>query len=164
MVPREFDPVRYTWYEDRRVRREALALAMRDGRLRDWALAEALSDEDERLARMALGEIQDRVPETVVPILVNRVVRGDRPSEVKALAADALGNSRSSLAREALLELASGGRSLFGRAETSPDMLEALSVLARAWPDHPDAQKVLRWARRSKDEAIRHAVGAEETP
>lgn len=160
-VPRDFDPVRYTWFEDRRVRREALALAMRDGRLRDWALAEALSDEDERLVRIALMEIRERVPETVVPILVNRVVRGDRSSEIRALGALALGNSRSPLARETLLRLASGGRSLFGRTERTPEGLQALEVLRRVWADEPEVQRVLASARRSKDPAIRAAAGAE---
>lgn len=157
-VPRDFDPVQYTWYEDRRVRREALALAMRDEGPREWALAQALSDEDERLVRMALGELQHRIPETVVPVLVNRVARGKRPPELRALAAGALANSRSPLARECLLELASAGRSLFGRPEATPDVLEALSVLARVWSDHPDVEPVLEWARRSRDDAVRAAV------
>jgi hypothetical protein len=157
-IPRGFDPVRYTWYSDRRVRREALALAMNDGRLRDWAVAEALSDADERLVRMALVEVKDRVPETVVPMIVNRVVRAERSSELRALAAVALGGSRSPLAREALIEMASEGRSRFGRSSVSREGIEAFRVLAETWSDHPGAQRLLDWARKSKDPALREAV------
>jgi len=157
-IPPGFDPVQYTWYSDRRVRREALALAMHDSRLREWAVAEALSDADERLVRMALVEVRERVPETVVPMIVKRVVRAERPSELRALAAVALGGSSSPLAREALIEMASEGRSLFGRVTASPEVIQALGVLAATWPDHPDAAGVLAWAKKSKDPALRNAV------
>ncbi len=161
-VPDSLDVARFLAHADFRVRREAFPLALRLPHLRDRALAGALGDGDERMVRMALLELQDEMSETLIPTLVNRVVKAERRSgELRALAAKALRHSRSPLALETLLGLASSGRSLLGRPRVgtrSPELLAALGTLAEVWSDDARAAEVLQAAARSKDPGIRDAA------
>ena len=163
-VPADFDPQKYLEHEDARVRREALPLAIRTPRLRNRALVAALGDADERMVRMALLEMQESVPEAVVPTLVNRVVApSERSSEIRALGAKALSGSRSPLALKALLELVGAGRSFFGKTRidrSSPEVVAAVWALARGWSDADEARPMLEAADASKDPAIRGAARA----
>jgi hypothetical protein len=124
-------------------------------------LAVALGDSDERTVRMALIELQKDLPETLVPVLVSRVLRADRDPEIRAMGARVLGASRSALAIDVLLSLATGGKSLFGKAklgDKSPEVLAAVQTLARVWGADPRAQEVLGQAARSKDPELRAAT------
>jgi hypothetical protein len=161
-LPAGFDPTRLLEHPDERVRRESLPLALRKGAGRERVIASALGDKDERTVRMALLELQHDLPETIVPVLVNRVIRSDRSSEIRALGARALGSSRSALALEVLIGLSTGGKTLLGKArlaDKSPEMLAALQTLGRAWGADPRAQEVLALATRSKDPELRAAAG-----
>jgi hypothetical protein len=162
-LPADFDPLVHTKHADHRVRREAFALAVRDGSLRERTLASALAERDERLVRMALLELQPHVPDTLVPVVVNRVLNAEHTPEIRAMGAKVLRNSRVSLARDALLGLAVAGKSMFGRvklAESSPVLVAALSALAASWSQHPGVKEVLELAARSKDPRVREAVKA----
>lgn len=161
-IPEIFDPHRYLMHPDARVRRAALPLALRDERRRERILAAALSDEDERMVRIALLELGEEVPEPVLPTLVNRVVAFElRTVEIRALGAKALRNTRSNLALSVLLEIAVPGKNIFGKAKlapSSPLLLAALATLAHAWSDDPRVAPVLEVAARSKDPSIRWAA------
>lgn len=164
-LPRGFDPLWYTDHGDYRVRREAFPLALRDGASRDRALSLALSDRDERLVRMALLELRDGVPEALVPTLVSRVLEAERTDEIRALGVRTVRYSESVLVRDALMGLAAPGRSLFGRPRLgapSASVLSALEVLDARWRWDRAALAVLDQARRSRDPAIRRAVGSQE--
>lgn len=161
-TPGDVDLMRFTRHPDARVRREAFTLAFREGGLRGRILAQALAEEDERLVRMALLELKDSIPETLVPTVVNRVLKASHPRDIRALAARTLRNADSTLARDALLRLAGGGRSLFGRvrvAERSPEVVAALEALAHGWKDDGEAGALLSAAGRSRDPEIRRAAG-----
>ena len=164
-LPEGLDVGRFLVHADARVRREAFPLALRITALRDRALAGALADDDGRLVRMALLELQKDLPETLVPTLVNRVVRAEKRSdELRAMGARALRHSRSPLALESLLGLTSQGRSLLGRArlaDKSPALLAALRTLAEVWASDARAADVLEAAARAKDPEVRTAAGAE---
>jgi len=157
----EFDPAENTWHSDQRVRRQAFVLALKDSRHRDWALAEAISGDDERLVRMALDEvISSGLPEALVPTLINRVLRGDHPPNVRGLAAYALQSSRSLLVRDALIGSAEE-KGLFGRVRlgaNSPAVVAAISVLARHWRGDADVDRLLERASRAKDQELRAAA------
>lgn len=160
-VPERFDPQPFLEHEDIRVRREALPLAFRVPDRRERALVTALSDDDERMVRMALLQMADGVPEAVLPTLVNRVALAtDRSQEIRTLAVRALAGTRATLARSALLELALSGRTLFGkpRLGSGPEAVAALRVLASAWSTDPAVLPVLEEAVRSKESGIRNAV------
>lgn len=162
-IPEGFDAAAYMRHKDARVRREAFPLALRDPRGRVRTLAAGLSDPDERLVRMALAEIQrvGALQETLVPTLLNRVVRGDRDPEIQILGIHTLVVTQSSLARDALLDAVVVGRSLFGRpklAANTGEVIMALWVLQSAWSGDPKVLPVLKVARRSRDPEIKAAV------
>lgn len=162
-IPEGFDAAAYMGHNDHRVRREAFPLALRDPRGPVRALAAALSDPDERMVRMALVEIQrvGAIQETLVPTLLNRVVRGDRDPEIQILGIRTLGVTQSSLARDALLDAVIVGKSLFGRpklAANTGEVTVALSVLQSAWSGDSKVLPVLKVARRSRDPEIKAAV------
>jgi len=160
-MPAEFSAALFMEHRDARVRREAFPLAIRETGARERALATGLADPDERLLRMALLDIQDSVPETLVPVLVSRVVKSDRPSDLRAMGVRALRHSRSPLALEALIEVSSTGKSLLGRrklAAPSAEVIAALEVLSGTWSKGSKARDILGAARRSKNPAIRNAA------
>lgn len=159
--PDGIDPMKFLRHDDHRVRREAFPLAMEVSESRTRALATALGDDDDRLVRMALLELKDEVPDVVVPTLVNRVVGGDHPPSIRAMAIRTLASAPTKLARECVVGVADGGRTLLGRrkvAERTPAVLAALEVLARVWSDDEEVQTLLDAARRSKDPRIRSAA------
>ncbi len=162
-LPESFNPQPYLDHADARVRREALPIAMRPGSsLRDRALVNALADEDERMVRMGLLQMQDAVPAATVPTLVNRVVVSEKRSEeIRVLAVRCLHNSGELLARKALVSLVVAGKTLFGKEKLAPKsmlMLEALRALAHRWAEHPEAREFLEAATKSKDPEVRGAV------
>ena len=161
--PEAFSAGPFMDHKDPRVRREAFPLAIREPALRERTLASGLADQDERLLRMALIEIQSSVPETLVPVLVNRVIRSEKPLDLRAMGVRALQSSESTLALEILLELSSSGKTLLGRrkiAPSSPEVLAALRVLDASWSHAPRAREFLKAALRSKDPEIRKAVSS----
>lgn len=162
--PDGFSASSYLHHEDHRVRREAFPLALEESGTRSRVLASGLADDDERLVRMALLELQDTIPETLVPVVVSRVVSASRPPELRALGVRTLEGSASTLALETLLDVCSGGKTLLGRrrlAPPSPEVVAAVGVLARSWSHDPRAQEVLELAGKSKDPEIRHAAERE---
>ncbi len=167
-LPEGFDPQPFLEHGDARVRREALPVALRSPTRRERTLVAALADADERMVRMALLNLRDGVPDAVVPTLVNRVVASaERSSEIRALGARTLRGTTSHLAMNVLLDVVSPGKTIFGRARlaaSSPEVLAALSTLARGWPEEPQVVAVLRMAARSKDAAFQGAVSAALAP
>ncbi len=162
--PEGFRAAPFMNHKDARVRREAFPLAVREKGARERALATGLADPDERLLRMALLEVQDSVPETLVPVLVNRVVKSERQADLRAMGARALRNAGSTLARDALIDVASTGKSLLGRrklAPSSPVVLAALRTLRAGWNQDPAAQELLKAAMKAKDPELREAVSQE---
>ena len=163
-MPEKFDPVSFLDHADQRVRRESIPLALRKGGGRERVVAAALADEDERTVRMGLLELQEDLPETLVPVLVTRVIKTARSPEIRALGARVLGNSTSTLALDVLIGLAIKGKSLLGRprlGEKTPEVLASLHSLARAWPAEPRARAALAVAARSKDPEMRRAAKTE---
>ena len=163
-MPEGFDPISFLDHADQRVRRESIPLALRKGGARERVVAAALADEDERTVRMGLLELQEDLPETLVPVLVTRVIKSAWSPEIRALGARALGNSTSTLALDVLIGLAIKGRSLLGRprlGEKTPEVLASLHSLARSWPAEPRARAALAVAARSKDPEMRRAAMTE---
>ncbi|MGW8268685.1 MAG: HEAT repeat domain-containing protein, partial [Longimicrobiales bacterium] len=165
--PEGFSAGPFLDHEDVRVRREAVALGAGEEGLRERALALGLKEPDERLLRTVLLELQESLPETLLPVLVSRVIRSDHEEDLKAMAIKALRHSRSNLVLETLLEVCSEGRSILGRvklAPPSPGVLAALQVLLLEWKEDPRAREVLEAARRSKDPRFREAITGRQDP
>lgn len=164
--PEGFDPLAYLEHPDPRVRREAFPIALQGPGTRTRALAAGLSDTDDRLVRISLIELRDRgLPDALLPTLVNRVVRGEHSDDLRALAVRLLDGVDAPLARDAVVELADGGKTLLVRqrvAAPSPPVLAALRVLLTTWSGDGKAGRILDAARRSKDPQIRDAVREED--
>ncbi|MEZ4414440.1 MAG: hypothetical protein R3E10_01675 [Gemmatimonadota bacterium] len=162
-APPGFSADPFLRHPDVRVQREALPLALADDALRPRALIVALSSGDERMLNVALVDLQKGIPETVLPVLVEHLVRPEEGAH-RVSAVRLLGTSRSPLAKRALRELVDGGRGWFGRRklrEATPEMLEALAVLARRWPEDGEVGQLVQAARRSRSAQVRSAVVAE---
>jgi len=160
-LPESFDAAGFLDHPDARVRREVFPLAVRQSVLRERTLASALGDPDERMVRMALAELGESVPETIIPTIVNRVVKGEHAADVRVQGIRALGRSRSTLALDTLVEMVSGGRSLLGRvrlADPTREVLAAVRALAQSWSEHPNAKPFLEQAAKSKEPEMKLAV------
>jgi hypothetical protein len=163
VMPPGFSPIAHLMDADLRVRREALPLAFRDPGSREHALQIALEDEDDRNTRLALLELQEGLPESVVPVLIRSVLEDDGRRPLRSLALRALGGSRSTRARDALEAACTAERGLLSRrrrlARTSPEVLAALHALGRGWRDDPGVAWVFDAATSSDDPRIRAAAG-----
>lgn len=161
-LPDSFDPAPYLDHPDVRVRREALLLALRRPSTRTRTLAAALADPDERMVRIGLVSLRHGVPEAVLPTLVHRVVKNpDRSAELRALGVRMLATVRSSLVLNTLLDVATSGKTLFGRprlAPSAPDVLVALRGLSKFWPDVEEVRELVQQAARAKDPEVRAAA------
>lgn len=154
---------KYTAHADARVRREATQLLFQDPLQRDRALAAALRDTDVDMLKIGLKAARESMPESCVPILAKRVVDPTFPPEFRTSGLQLLGRSTSILALESLLRFVAGGTSLLGKpklAPKTPEMLIALSALARSWPNERRAAALLFVARDSKDKAIAQSAVA----
>ena len=145
-------------HEHPRVRREALALMLRQ---RDWvetAIPLALEEDDEHVVRLALERIGPDTPDSALEPVVDRVLlEASRSEELRRVAARTVGWFASTDAADALIRVATAGTTLLGRprlAPTSPLVLEALWVLATVWREDGVAARVLEAARRSDDPAV----------
>ena len=148
-------------HADARVRREALPLAFRQEGHRENAVRRGLSDEDERIVRMALVEVRNDLPDSVVPDVVALTLDTSRFPDLETLGLRTLGASRSDAALGALLGVCVRERKWLGRARlsrTSPALLAALEALRDGWATDERAQRVLSLARGSKDPAVRTAA------
>lgn len=152
---------RFVGHTDPRVRREAMQLLLRNERTRDDALARCIRDVDPSVIRAGLQHAREHMNETVVPVLAKRMRDTDFPPEFRVMALDLLGRSTSTLALDALLEQASAGTTLLGKARLagrSAELLAALRGLARNWPNERRARALLDMAERSREDSIRMAA------
>jgi hypothetical protein len=148
---------------DARVRREVLQLRMEREDTRAGALTVAVADRDKGVLRTALQAARGGLPAGAVTVLARRVADADFPPEFRVMSLYLLGRTREPAARDALLAFAAGGRTLFGKpklAHKSPEMLAALSGLARSWSADAGARGLLDVAAKSKDEQILNALRA----
>jgi hypothetical protein len=160
-VPAGFPLARWTTHDDPRLRAEALRLQMSLPGQREVALKSAFSDVDPRVVRVGIMVVQHGCPPKVLPFLAVLARSEKVPEDLRLLAVQALGNTREQAALEALVALADGGRTIFGRrrlAAKSAVVLAALRGLAAAWRKHAKAEPLLGLAAASTDDDFRAAV------
>jgi len=161
--PAGFSAAAYMRHADARVRWQAVKLQLKLPAERDEALVTGLRDQDPRTLRLALSlaVALQAFPDVAVPLLVNRATDRTLPGDLRALAVRGLGYTRAPAALETLLQITSGGRTLFGReklAAKSPELLVALAALATGWRRDPRARARLLIAAASSDDEIRRAA------
>jgi hypothetical protein len=160
-VPDGFPLARWTTDRDSRLRAEALRLQMALPGQREVALKSAFSDADPRVVRVGITVVQQGCPPRVLPFLAV-LARSERvPEDLRILAVQALGNTPDPAALDALVAVADGGRTFFGRrrlAAKNAVVLAALRGLAGAWRKHAKAAPLLGLAAVSTDDEFRMAV------
>ena len=162
-TPPGFSALPWLTHKDSRVRLQALKLQLKLGAERARALAAALRDADPRVLQVGLIAAHGGCPEAVLPLVAGHATDRAVDPKVRVLAIRALGGARSHAARDTLLELTKGGRTLFGRdklAAKSPELLAALATLATGWANDPTVRRVLARAAGAKDPEVRAAAVA----
>jgi HEAT repeat protein len=160
--PEGFSPETYARADDARVRREAVKLMLQaeEAEIRDSGILIGVADDDASIVRMVLTAATAACP----PKAERQVLEllEDDDGDIRVLAIRVLGCFTTSRARQTLLNNALAKRKWWQRrrrlAAASPQMLAALSGLAKTWPDAPDVQPVLDAARNSSHEEIRAMV------
>jgi len=166
-LPTDFTALPFLTHVDLRVRRVALPLALTEAKTRVKAIVSGLREGDERMVRTALLDVRESIPPTVVPIVVDRVLRSDtHPEGLRVLGVRVLESVHRPSVREVLIDLACSGKSWFGRprlrqvdGEGGDLVLAALSALAREWSEDPEIRPILKVARKSRDVGIRRVLG-----
>lgn len=160
-LPAGFSAARWMEHSDLRVRLEAIRLALTVPGERDAALRRALEHRDVSILRLGLTAVQQNCPPRVAPLVAT--IAGD-PSvvdDLRLLAVRALGRSREKAARDALLRLVDGGRTLLGRPRLAPSTrlsVTAVRALAEGWRTDPAAAPVVALAAASADADFRRAA------
>jgi hypothetical protein len=152
---------RFMVHKDARVRREAVLWALENPATRDEVLARSLSDPDAAVLRPSLQSARGGLPAVAVPVLARRLLDADFPPEFRVLSINLLGRSGNVLALEALLHFSQNGKTLFGKprlAPKSPEMIAALSAIARSWPAERRAAALLAQASKMKDSDVAGAL------
>jgi hypothetical protein len=149
-------------HPDGRVRLEAVRLWLRMPGERAAALECALLDEDTRVVRAGLLDLQQDCPPDWVPMLAGLLADETTDGETRLLAVHALEASRQEEALQTLLQVVDGGRTLLGRPRIPPksaEVLAALTALHRSWPADARVAPVLQAAAASPDDDVRAAAG-----
>jgi HEAT repeat protein len=135
-------------------------LQAEEAEIRDSGILIGVADDDASIVRMVLTAATAACP----PKAERQVLEllEDDDGDIRVLAIRVLGCFTTSRARQTLLNNALAKRKWWQRrrrlAAASPQMLAALSGLAKTWPYAPDVQPVLDAARNSSHEEIRAMV------
>ena len=164
--PSGFNTMRYATHPDLRVRRAALPLAVTDPVTRAKALTTALRETDERMVRTGLLELRNQLPPALTPMVVNRCLKNDEMSaSLRLLALSVLESTYDPMVRDAVLSIASQGRSLFGKQRLAsiagPEgelTKAALALLVAGWSDDPQVTPLIKAARKVRDPEVQRIL------
>jgi hypothetical protein len=159
--PPGFSPAPWTQHMDARVRLEAIQLQLTMPAENAQAVEAAIQDPDPRIMRLGLAAIQRKCPGPLTPPVAGIAVDGRMVEELRILAIRALGRSGDQTARDTLLHLVDGGRTLLGRprlAAPTPICVAAVRSLSVGWRRDSVAMQVLTLARSSSHAELREAA------
>jgi hypothetical protein len=158
--PHGFSAVTYALHPEPRLRREAYKLLLEFPQHRASAITHGLKDANDGIVSLVLRAALESCPREVVRTIERYVTDSGHPSELRALGVRVLARTSGPQGLPQLLGLAGARRHIFGwRLEPkSPVVLAAVSSLARYWTGHPQADDLLRVARRHDDPDIRGAA------
>jgi hypothetical protein len=162
-IPAGFSAAQWTQHSDPRVRSEAIRLQLLLPREKQHGIRAALEDADPRVVRLGLAAIPNECPADLIDRVIDWAVDREASQDLRVLAVTTLGRFRDESALSALLHLADGGKSLFGRLRLplkTPILIAVLRALTDTWPDNPRAARVRAVAARSADSEIRQTAAA----
>ncbi|HEY7186675.1 MAG TPA: hypothetical protein VH436_09010 [Vicinamibacterales bacterium] len=160
-IPPGFSPGPWTHHKDPRVRTEAIRLQLAMSSEKLDGVRAALDDEDPRVVRLGLAAIPSDCPGDVIDRVIDWAIDTKATEDLRQFAATTLGRFRDESALNALLHLADGGRTWFGRPRLpakTPVLIAVLRALTDTWRDHALAARVRAVAARSSDPDIRQAA------
>ena len=166
-LPPGFSAMRWADHPDVLVRYEAIQLGLALPTERDAALRRAFEDGDLRILRLGLTAVQHECRPHVVTLVAGVALNAKMIEELRVLAARALGRFRDPMARDALLQLVDGGRTLLGRprlAAPTRTCVAAVRALSEGWPKDPAVAPILDLAVASSEPELRHAAAPGEVP
>jgi hypothetical protein len=155
--PAGFDAQAWATHPDPAVRREAFRILLRAPEAREATITAAVADRDERVVRLALGAAMNACPAAAARILMERANDPALSPDLRALGVRVLASHRSPEVLHWLVQRVEGKKGLLfkrGLASKSPEMLAALTGLAAAWTQDPNAAAVLQAAQKSSDPEI----------
>ncbi len=160
-LPSGFSPQDYLDNPEPLVRREAVRLLLRDPSAREHAIMIALGDPDDRVVFAGLTAAQEKCPLAGFERIKERVEAGELDSQLRTMGIRIVAQQRTSETLAWLLGFvvteAIWPRRIRLRPPT-PEMLAALSTIAAAWREDPDAAVALRLAEQSRDREVRGKV------
>ncbi|MFC1628744.1 HEAT repeat domain-containing protein [Gemmatimonadota bacterium] len=146
--------------DDRRVRLQAMKFGLARGESRGDLILAALRDPDDEIGAFGLDEVKKRCPEETAQQIIETALKGRETTSVRRTCIRAMGVLDDPEVLDALLELTWQRRVfiLYILTPKTPEMLEALSVIASKFGSDPRAKAVLKAARKSKDPQIKTVV------
>jgi hypothetical protein len=159
-VPEGFSVLRWTTHPDARVRSEAVRLQLTLPQERDAGVRMAITDSDPRIVHIGLTAIRDECPVHLVDHVIDLALTPESGEDIRLLSVKVLSRLRHESVLDALLRLADGGRSFFGRQRLPPKtpvLVAVIRLLSSTWSDDPRTRAVLKAAARSSDRELREA-------
>jgi hypothetical protein len=160
-IPAGFSPGPWTHHPDARVRTEAIRLQVSLAAEKMDGVRAALNDNDPRVVRLGLAAIPPDCPDDVIDRVIDWAIDVTAADDLRQFAVTTLGRFRDEASLSALLHLADGGRTWFGRPRLpakTPLLIAVLQALNETWRDNARAARVRAVAARSSDPDIRQAV------
>ncbi len=160
-LPEDFTFSSFFLDDDRRVRRQALETGLQKGENRGQVIISALRDPDQDIVSFGLKEVARGCPPESLTRIISISKDGKEPAGVRRAAIRALGTSDSPEVLNALLQLTWQRKFFFiyGLTPATPEMLEAIAVLADRWNSNSKAKRILKAAFKSKDPRIKAVAG-----
>jgi hypothetical protein len=160
-VPEGVSIADWTAHEVPRMRSEAIRLQLTLPAERADAIRTALWDVDPRVVRVGLAAIAQKCEPEVATQVAYLAVTRDLDEEIRLTAVTVLGRISDPSALEALLSLADGGRTLFGRqrlAAKTPVLVAVIRSLAGAWLVDKRAAAIVALAAATSDPELVEAA------
>ena len=160
-VPEGVSITEWTNHVDPRLRSEAIRLQLTLPDEREAAIRTALWDLDPRVIRVGLAAIARNCEPDLASQVAHLAVTRDLDEEIRLTAVAVLGRISQPSALEALLSLADGGRTFFGRqrlAAKTPVLLAVIRSLAGAWSRDTRAAAMLALAAATSDAELVEAA------
>jgi hypothetical protein len=166
-LPDGLTPIAHTRSPEPMVRLEAYRVVLRHPSERVEAMHSAFNDPDERVVRVAIDAALEGFPASSLARLMLLLGSPARSPALRARAVPILSQFRATAVLKWLTDRMTVRKGLFRRQRLvpkTPVVVAKVRVLAEAWPDAPEAQRVLRLAAATGDRDLVAAATAAPEP
>jgi hypothetical protein len=159
--PTTSDPEKYASHADPIVRREAIRYLLKRGTTRERGILAALRDSDIRIFNLALGAISGACTLEAARLAMSRLEDVALSDELRARGIRAIADAPHGEVRTWLEKRATTTSWVFRSKRLRKPSLElyaVLAALAARNENHPESQRILALARRSRNQDLRRAA------